>query len=50
MKLIKALLYLICILLILLALFFLVSDLSGSVPEVVYAEGALVGKHLRFGL
>ena len=49
MKLIRALLYLICILLIVLALFFLVSDLNGSVPEVVYAEGALVGKRICFG-
>ena len=47
MKLIRAILYLVCILLIVLALLLLVSDLGGDVPEVVYAEGALAEKAIN---
>ena len=44
MKLIRAILYLVCALLIVIAILCLLSDLSGPVPDVVYAEGALGGE------
>ena len=43
MKLIKVILTVVCVLLILLAIFCLLSELGGKTPEVVYAVQTSVG-------